>query len=504
MDPLPDPVRDLLRALQLPSDKVAYLEVDRAGVVAGCGGRLAAYGLDDAAPGRIATEVAPFLSGLLPLGDEPFDAAPIQLKSDSWAALHVLPGAEGGVWVVLLDCTDDARARQRVQQRGNERALARATRRERPRGASMSALYAHVVDCLGIAILVRTRDSRFCVETVPHWLESLLDGAQPGIIIDVVERFPFLETFLPDAESIWGDPIPGVETSGIWVEQLSGGVEIPLEAVATRSLSEKLLLLRIPWAEYEEKRELVTRARASKLEHDRLRKEIQKKEILLHCIVHDLATPLTGIKAAFDLLAKKGLPPEAVGLVEIGQRMCADQQRLILSILDTFAAELSSPTSGSLDPTRVADAVVVVRKVVDTFMPTATLRKISLAIAPSCRGGGPLRTAIDDASLERMLLNLTENALRHTPAGGAVILGVEAAGGELRFTVDDDGPGIPEDQVERLFEKFGQGSGRRGAIGLGLYFCRITAERWGGAIGHENRPAGGSRFWFRLPAWRDT
>jgi signal transduction histidine kinase len=55
----------------------------------------------------------------------------------------------------------------------------------------------------------------------------------------------------------------------------------------------------------------------------------------------------------------------------------------------------------------------------------------------------------------------------------------------------------------RLFEKFTQSGKGKGKVGLGLYFCRITTERWGGDIGHNNIAGAGSRFWFRLPAYED-
>jgi len=59
--------------------------------------------------------------------------------------------------------------------------------------------------------------------------------------------------------------------------------------------------------------------------------------------------------------------------------------------------------------------------------------------------------------------------------------------------------GVPKDKVYRLFRKFAQGSGKTGQVGLGLYFCRITIEGWGGAIGYHPSPLGGACFWFRLP-----
>ena len=67
--------------------------------------------------------------------------------------------------------------------------------------------------------------------------------------------------------------------------------------------------------------------------------------------------------------------------------------------------------------------------------------------------------------------------------------------------MDDEGPGLPQDATaERLFALFAKGKDERsGKAGLGLYFCKITVERWGGAIGCENRPSLGARFWFRLP-----
>ena len=64
--------------------------------------------------------------------------------------------------------------------------------------------------------------------------------------------------------------------------------------------------------------------------------------------------------------------------------------------------------------------------------------------------------------------------------------------------IDDEGPGIEENTAENLFNMAYQKGGIAGQAGLGLYFCRINVERWGGAIGCENCPGGGARFWFSL------
>ena len=128
------------------------------------------------------------------------------------------------------------------------------------------------------------------------------------------------------------------------------------------------------------------------------------------------------------------------------------------------------------------------------------MRGVKLEIVDEVNEAAGRRLNIDPDSLDRALINLTENALRHSPQGGSVVLGLTPIGSELLMTVDDDGPGVPPEIRENLFNKFSQGNrASRGKIGLGLYFCRITAETWGGEVGQENRPEGGSRFWIRLP-----
>src|SRR5262249_36576511 len=102
--------------------------------------------------------------------------------------------------------------------------------------------------------------------------------------------------------------------------------------------------------------------------------------------------------------------------------------------------------------------------------------------------------------MRRMFTNYLENALRYSPSGTAVIVGIEEEPGFLRAFVDDQGPGLPEGaNTATLFRLFGKGKESKGKAGLGLYFCKITAERWGGSVGCENRAEGGTRFWFRLP-----
>ncbi len=104
----------------------------------------------------------------------------------------------------------------------------------------------------------------------------------------------------------------------------------------------------------------------------------------------------------------------------------------------------------------------------------------------------------EEMRLFRVLTNLIDNALRYSSPGGVVRIAVRVEDSSVAVSVEDEGPGVPLAMLPRLFEKFARGRDRASRTGLGLFFCRITVENWGGAIGYESRDGGGARFWFRL------
>ena len=110
---------------------------------------------------------------------------------------------------------------------------------------------------------------------------------------------------------------------------------------------------------------------------------------------------------------------------------------------------------------------------------------------------------VDQSLLDRVLTNLIDNAVKHTPLGGLVTVAAEVLKGEMAVSVTDSGPGIPPEERERIFERFTQTTGekrRRRGFGLGLTFCRLTVLAHGGRIWVESGADGkGSRFVFTLP-----
>jgi signal transduction histidine kinase len=251
---------------------------------------------------------------------------------------------------------------------------------------------------------------------------------------------------------------------------------------------------------YIESRSLLQKARETRLEEQRRAREAQKKEILLHCIIHDLAGPLAAIKGCLALLESENLSPEGKRWLEAGLGQAVRQEKWIRTILEVFAAEVAALETFTRDPARAPDAEACCREVVRALLPAAAAAKVQLALSPAVGPTTGWKVAGEKNRLERVLFNLIENALRHTASGTTVTVGLQRQEDFVTVTVDDEGPGIPREAAAGLFQKFSQGEGYAGKAGLGLYFCRITVERWGGEIGCTSRPGRGARFWFRLPA----
>ena len=111
--------------------------------------------------------------------------------------------------------------------------------------------------------------------------------------------------------------------------------------------------------------------------------------------------------------------------------------------------------------------------------------------------------ACDEGVIRRVLENLVNNALKHAPPSSLVRIGCRATGGAARFEVWDEGPGVPPEARQRIFEKFGAVAARKAndyhSAGLGLAFCKLAVEAHQGSIGVEACQPQGSGFWFELP-----
>jgi signal transduction histidine kinase len=203
---------------------------------------------------------------------------------------------------------------------------------------------------------------------------------------------------------------------------------------------------------------------------------------------HELRTPLTSVLANLDLLAEE-LDGEQAETAEAALRSTRRMRRLVADLL--LLARADANRVAPRKPTNLAEVLV---EAVAELEPVAEGHEVSVQAEPVIVHG-----AGDE--LHRLVLNLVENALRHTPPGTRVRASTGIRDGQAVLVVEDDGPGIPSDLQQRIFERFVRGGrdGGRGS-GLGLAIVRAVAESHGGTVSIEP-PAGirGTRFVIRLP-----
>jgi two-component system, OmpR family, sensor kinase len=205
---------------------------------------------------------------------------------------------------------------------------------------------------------------------------------------------------------------------------------------------------------------------------------------------HELRTPLTSVLANLELLEEE-LSGEQREAAASALRSSRRMRRLVADLLLLARAD-----AGRVAPHQPVDLSEVVTDAAAELEPVAGGHEISISAPPGARVDG----ARDE--LHRLVLNLMENALRHTDPGTAVEASVERRNGQVVLAVEDDGPGIPFDQREKVFERFYRGSGEHsGSSGLGLSIVRAVAESHRGSVRLEEPLDGrGARFVVRIPA----
>ncbi len=335
----------------------------------------------------------------------------------------------------------------------------------------------------------------------PSWCADIWGAPPVGErIIRLGEKSPFLENFLFEAGEFWHTKSAGSLNSGNWLECGASAKDTPLEASAYWLEGKQILTVRNLSDTFAQQQAWFQTARDSLLEHEKLLKEIQKKEILLHCIVHDLTQPLSAMNGVFSLLKREALPAALKKYVTAGERESQRQELMIRGILEAFSSDLAAQQAKDLTATEVPDLLACANQAIEEFSTAFRERGIRLRIDPRTNVSHDWHVVGDASRLGRIFGNLLENAMRYTPKGSTVTIGLEDQGNSVLAFVDDEGPGLPPGQrVDQLFTLFAKGASNPGKAGLGLYFCKITVERWGGTIGAETHEPYGSRFWFRLP-----
>jgi two-component system, OmpR family, sensor histidine kinase KdpD len=239
-----------------------------------------------------------------------------------------------------------------------------------------------------------------------------------------------------------------------------------------------------------ERTDLVEEARAATLRAE----TEQLRNALLSSVSHDLRTPLAVVTGAMSAL--------------LGDRAPTDEakRRTLIMTAHEEALRLARLVRNLLDMTRLDAGALKVRK---ELQPLEEVVGAALYRLDDRLRGRPVGTDIpgdlplvpfDAILIEQVLINLIENAIKHTPAGSPIDVAARALAGEVEIEVADRGPGVDRPNQERVFEKFYRvREGEGGGVGLGLTICRGIVSAHVGRIWVEERAHGGASFRFTLP-----
>jgi signal transduction histidine kinase len=223
-----------------------------------------------------------------------------------------------------------------------------------------------------------------------------------------------------------------------------------------------------------------------------LRELNEQKDTLLHAVSHDLKSPLAGIIGAMQTIRRDAelhlTIDERESLYEVIEQSGRKMNRLIDDLLD-----LDRIDRGQLRPQRLpTDMGELVRRIVREGN--------GFGAHPIRIEADPVAVEIDPVKVERVVDNLLINATRHTPSGTPIFVHVIAHTDGVLLIVEDEGPGVPDELKEVLFEPFRQGDDSSGrGVGIGLSLVQRFAELHGGDARIEDRDGGGARFVVDLP-----
>ena len=214
---------------------------------------------------------------------------------------------------------------------------------------------------------------------------------------------------------------------------------------------------------------------------------------------HELKTPLAATRLLTDsILQTDNIDPETTRefVTDIGQ----EAERL--SRITEDLLRLTRLDSGVLDPPAVVDVLPVLEQVMRMMSLIAQEKGTELTY----RSEGTCTVLSSRDEIHQIIYNLTDNAVKYSPSGSTVQVSLFREAGQVVLTVEDNGAGIPEEDLPRLFERFYRVDKARsraaGGTGLGLAIVSDTVERRGGTVTAANRPSGGAVFTVRWP-WRE-
>jgi PAS domain S-box-containing protein len=293
-------------------------------------------------------------------------------------------------------------------------------------------------------------------------------------------------------ERVDGTPLPAEDHPMNVV--LRTGLAVYDQEIAVRRPGHELLYISVNAAPLIDGQQQVSGVIVTFMDVTNRRLIMQQKDDFISVASHELKTPVTSLKAAIQLLERMqdNIKPEVLSkLVDQANRSLNKLSDLVNSLLN------SNRISEGRFPLHKTNFSIN-HLINDCCQHVRTAGNHELIL----NGETDLLVSADEQLLDQVIVNLVNNAVKYAPQSKQIVIDVQKAGEFARITVTDFGPGIPQDKIKYLFERYYQvqhGSQQFSGLGLGLYICAEIIRKHGGEIGVDSEPGKGSTFWFTLP-----
>nr|PYM69479.1 MAG: hypothetical protein DME03_22470 [Candidatus Rokubacteria bacterium] len=334
----------------------------------------------------------------------------------------------------------------------------------------------------GIVLVSRTGEiqaaNRQAGELLNFDADRVIGTRMADVLANARSSLPDYDRVFEDLAALLGDPDRGGEGE---VELRRTGHTVHWTAQPTRDAAGSIVGLTLTLSD-------VTLERQAS----------QMKTDFVSFVTHQLRTPLAGIKWMLELAAQTPEMAGEAGSYVADARAAAERLiGLVNDLLDISRLE-SGKLSMTLQPTSLSK---LTKGVLDDLAPLIREKGHQLTVTGA---GDATEVPADPQLLRQVILNLTSNAIKYTPAGGVISIALgRAAGATARWTITDSGIGIPEGGVARLFEKFYRADNAHTVetegTGLGLYLVRLIIEKLDGQVWCESQEGRGSTFILTLP-----
>ena len=231
----------------------------------------------------------------------------------------------------------------------------------------------------------------------------------------------------------------------------------------------------------------------------RSRRELASAQGALGIVAHDLRAPLQAVQGFAEFLLEEDLDVHQRDIAQRIGRAAARMAELAEELIETVSTAAPELRRAPVDVLALVDDIVTRHRILGSERGTEVRAQVSPTDGPRPYVLG------DEARLQRVLENLVGNAVKFSPDGAVVTIGVALDGDTVSISVTDEGPGIPAEEREAVFERFHRTADAAAVpgVGLGLAIVRQLVEQHGGTVVLDSAPGRGSVFTVRLPALLD-